>query len=180
MLFRTERLILRPWRATDREAFAQMNADPRVMEHFPEVLSRQESDALSARIHAHFALHGYGLWALEEQASGAFVGFTGLNQATFNAHFTPCVEIGWRLAFEAWGQGYAIEAAERCVDFAFDELDLDEIVSFTSIDNLRSRRVMERLGMSHNASDDFDHPLLPPGHPLRRHVLYRLSAPGAA
>ncbi len=180
MIIRTERLILRPWRSEDRAPFAELNADPRVMEHFPGVLSAQESDHQADRIMAHFALHGYGLFALEEAASGRFLGFTGLNNVAFEAHFTPCVEIGWRLAFDCWGQGYALEAAEASLEYAFENLKLGEVVSFTSRENLRSRRVMERLQMTHNSHEDFEHPLLPSGHRLRAHVLYRKSAPRVA
>ena len=170
---RTERLWLRRWQEDDRPGFAAMNADPRVMEHFPATLSRDESDARVTRIEAHFAQHGFGLWAVEITGVAPFAGFIGLCHAPFEAHFTPCVEVGWRLAAEHWGRGYASEGARAALTFGFEMLGLDEIVSFTVPANRRSRRVMEKLGMTHNPDDDFDHPLLPPGHALQRHVLYR-------
>lgn len=172
---RTERLLLRRWRAADREPFAALNADPRVMEHFPAPLARQESDARAARIEAHFLQHGFGLWALEIVDVAPFAGFIGLSVTCFEAHFTPCVEIGWRLGAEYWGGGFATEGARAAVAFAFETVRLEQIVSFTVPGNLRSRRVMEKLGMTHQPSDDFDHPLLPAGHRLSRHVLYRLA-----
>ena len=171
---RTARLRLRVWTAADLAPFADLNADPRVMEHFPAPLSRAESDALAARIAAHFAAHGFGLWAVEVPGVTAFIGFVGLAVPSFTAPFTPCVEIGWRLAAAHWGAGYATEGARAALDFGFGSLGLDEIVSFTVPANQRSRRVMERLGMHRAPEDDFDHPLLPPGHPLRPHVLYRM------
>lgn len=173
---RTERLTLRRWRDADRAPFAQMNADPRVMEFFPAPLSREESDALITRIEAGFDRHGFGLWALEVRETGEFIGFTGLAPPEFEAHFTPAVEVGWRLAAPAWGRGYATEAARAAIAFGFERAGLEEIVSMTSALNERSRAVMERLGMSRDPADDFDHPGIPAGHPLRRHVLYRLSA----
>jgi RimJ/RimL family protein N-acetyltransferase len=171
---RTARLVLRPWRDGDRDAYAALNADPRVMEHFPAPLSRAESDAGAARISAHFAAQGFGLWAAEVIDGAPFVGFIGLAVPSFAAHFTPCTEIGWRLAHDVWGQGYATEGATAVVRFAFGTLGLEELVAMTVPANLRSRRVMEKLGMRHDPSDDFDHPRMPDGHPLRRHVLYRL------
>jgi RimJ/RimL family protein N-acetyltransferase len=171
----TERLVLREWRDCDREPFAALNADPAVMEHFPELLDRAASDAFAERIRAHWASDGVGLWALERRVDNAFLGFVGLAVPGFQAHFTPAVEIGWRLARFAWGHGYATEAAEAALGFGFEARELQEIVSFTVPANRRSRSVMERLGMTHDAADDFDHPNLPPGAPLRRHVLYRLS-----
>jgi len=168
-------LLLRPWRDSDLPAFAALNADPRVMEFLPAVLDRAASDAMAARIRDHFARKGFGLWAVEVPGVTDFAGFMGLNVPTFETHFTPCVEIGWRLAFDHWGRGYATTGARRALDFAFAELNRDEVLSFTVPHNVRSRRVMERLGMTHNADDDFDHPVLPEGHPLRRHVLYRLA-----
>jgi ribosomal-protein-alanine N-acetyltransferase len=171
---RTERLVLRRWREEDREPFAALNADPRVMEHFPAPLSRAESDAMVERIEAHFEAHGWGLWAAEVVESGAFVGFIGLWPPGFEAHFTPAVEVGWRLACEHWGHGYAPEGARASITDGFERLGLDEIVSMTSVGNDRSRRVMEKLGMTHDPADDFDHPRIPAGHRLQRHVLYRL------
>jgi RimJ/RimL family protein N-acetyltransferase len=162
----TERLILRRWRPEDREPFAQMNADPEVMEHFLRPLEPAESDALVDRIEARFDERGYGLWAVERR--------TGLAYQTFEAHFTPCVEVGWRLARFAWGHGYATEAAHESLRFGFGEAGLDEIFSFTSAGNAASRHVMEKLGMHRDEIDDFEYPSMPPGHPLRPHVLYRL------
>lgn len=173
-VLRTERLVLRRWRAEDREPFAALNADPRVMEHFPNPLTRAESDDMVDRIEAHFVAHGWGLWAAEVAASGAFTGFIGLWPPAFEAHFTPAVEVGWRLAHEHWGHGYAPDGARAAITDGFERLGLDEIVSMTSVGNDRSRRVMEKLGMTHDPVDDFDHPRMPPGHRLERHVLHRL------
>jgi RimJ/RimL family protein N-acetyltransferase len=171
----TDRLRLRNWLPGDREPFAALNADPRVVEHLPSALSREESDGLVARIDAHFGRHGFGLWAVEIHAGARFAGFLGLAVPGFEAHFTPCVEVGWRLAAELWGHGYATEAARAVLTFGFETLRLSEIVSFTVPGNVRSRRVMEKLGMRHDPVDDFDHPALPEGHRLRRHVLYRIA-----
>ena len=171
----TERLILRRWRESDLGPFAALNADPCVMEFFPSVLSEEESDALITCIENHFQKYGYGLCAVEMRRSGALLGFIGLNVPAFESHFTPCVEIGWRLAPNCWGQGLATEGARAIVQFGFETVGLGEIVSFTVPANLRSRRVMEKLGMTHDPVEDFDHPLVPSGHPLRRHVLYRLG-----
>jgi len=148
-----------------------MNADSEVMEHFPSVLSREESDAGVDRVEAHFERHGFGLWAAEH--AHLFIGFIGLAIPRFEASFTPCVEIGWRLARPWWGLGLATEGARAALKFGFVDLGLDEIVSFTVPGNLRSRRVMEKLGMRY--SQDFEHPFIPEPHPLRRHVLYRLK-----
>jgi RimJ/RimL family protein N-acetyltransferase len=169
----THRLYLRLWRDEDLPAFNAMNADPRVMEFFPKPLDRAESDARVARIREHFARRGFGLWAVEIPGIADFIGFVGLSVPAFEAPFTPCVEIGWRLAREHWGFGFATEAARAALDFGFRRLALDEIVSFTVPANQRSRGVMERIGMTRTPADDFDHPALPEGHPLRRHVLYR-------
>jgi RimJ/RimL family protein N-acetyltransferase len=171
---RTERLILRAWRDEDLAAFAALNADPAVMEYFPSVLSRTESDAFAARIRTELGERGFGLWAVEVPGNAEFIGFTGISVPRFEAPFTPCVEIGWRIAKEFWGRGYAPEAAGRALAHGFGALGLDEIVSFTAVANHRSRRVMEKLGMTHDPADDFDHPSLAPGHRLRRHVLYRI------
>lgn len=175
-VLQSERLRLRRWQESDREPFARLNADPRVMEHFPALLTREESDASIARFEAHLDRHGFGLWALEIDGVAPFVGMVGLNTPRFEAHFTPCVEIGWRLAAEHWGRGYAVEAAHIALAFAFRELSLPEVVAFTPTQNERSRRVMQKLGMRHDAAGDFDHPALPEGHPLRRHLLYRVNA----
>jgi RimJ/RimL family protein N-acetyltransferase len=171
---RTSRLILRPWIPADRDPFAILNADPIVMEYFPATLSRSESDSLADRIEAHWARHGFGLWAVAIPGVAPFAGFIGLSIPSFQAHFTPCVEVGWRLGREHWGKGYATEGARAALEFGFGQLKLDEIVSFTTAANLRSRRVMERVGMSHWPGDEFDHPSLAADDPLRRHVLYRI------
>jgi RimJ/RimL family protein N-acetyltransferase len=171
----TDRLRLRGWLASDREPFADLNADPDVMQHFPEPYHREASDAFVERIEAGWHANGFGLWAVEGLADGVFLGFVGLARPSFEAHFAPAVEIGWRLAREAWGHGFATEAARAALAFGFETVGLDEIVSFTVPANVRSRSVMERLGMGHDPADDFDHPRLPPGHRLRRHVLYRLT-----
>ena len=172
----TPRLTMRAWRRDDREPFAALNADPEVMRHFPSTLSRAKSDELADRIEDHFARHGFGLWAVEIPGVAPFAGYAGLSVPAFAAPFTPCVEIGWRLARAFWRQGYATEAARSVAVFAFETLRLPELVSFTVPDNAASRRVMEKLGMTRDPSEDFDHPSLPAGHPLRRHVLYRLRA----
>jgi RimJ/RimL family protein N-acetyltransferase len=171
----TRRLRLRVWREHDLAPFATLNADPRVMEFLPKPLGRADSDALVSRIRDHFARHGFGLWAVEAPGVANFIGFVGLSVPSFQAHFMPCVEIGWRLAHEYWRHGYATEAARAVLAFGFRELALNEIVSFTVPPNWRSRRVMERLDMKTSACDDFEHPDLPKGHPLRSHALYRLS-----
>lgn len=170
------RVCLRPWRDEDRDPFAAMNADARVMEFFRGPLSRIESDAMVDSIRKHFSEHGFGLWAVEAPGIASFIGFAGLAIPRFDAHFTPCVEVGWRLAFEHWGRGYATAAARLAVGYGFETVGLSEVVSFTSATNLRSRAVMERLGMRRDPAEDFDYPSLPDGHPLRPHVLYRLSA----
>lgn len=178
----TARLTLRQWRATDLEPFAALNADPEVMRYMPRALSRAESDAFAESAGGELARRGWGLWALEVREEGRFIGTVGLSVPAWEAHFTPCTEILWRLARADWGRGYATEAARECLRFAFETLRLPEVVAFTVPANTRSRAVMERLGMRHEAADDFEHPRLPAGHPLRPHVLYRarrLTARGA-
>jgi len=169
----TSRLRLRQWTAADLEPFAALNANAEVMRYFPDTLTRGQSDALAERERTRIAERGWGLWAVEVTHGGRFIGFVGLAEVNFTAHFTPAVEVGWRLAPDQWGCGYATEAAKAALSFAFDTLELAEVVSFTSKANLRSRRVMERLGMRHDTSDDFDHPSVEDG-PLRAHVLYRI------
>jgi len=168
---------MRGWREEDLAPFAALNADPVVMEHFPSTLTRQESDALVVRITAQLDDLGFGLWALEVRDSGEFVGFTGLALQTFPAHFTPAVEVGWRLTRSAWGHGYATEAALAALDYGFAVAELDEIVSMTAVTNVRSQRVMQRIGMTHDPADDFEHPNVPDGHPVKPHVLYRIRHP---
>jgi RimJ/RimL family protein N-acetyltransferase len=171
----TERLVLRRWRDADLDAYAALNADPEVMEHFPSTLTREESRRSIEIIEARFDDLGYGLWAAEVPEVASCIGFIGLNPATFDAPFTPAVEVGWRLARRHWGNGYATEGARAALAFGFDTLGLDEIVSFTTPGNRRSWRVMEKIGMTRDPADDFDHPVIADGHPLRRHVLYRIS-----
>ncbi len=173
----TERLRLRRWNAADLAPFAAMNADPRVTEHLGAAASREESDALAAAIEGHFRRHGFGLWAVEIPGVAPFAGFVGLSLPPFEAHFTPSVEVGWWLAAQQWGRGYATEGARAVLTFGFQTLGLDEIVSFTIPANVRSQRVMQKIGMVHDSADDFDHPSLPEGHPHRRHVLYRIARP---
>ena len=166
------RVLLRGWRQGDVDPFAALNADPAVMEFLPRLLTREDAAQMIARMQSAIDERGWGFWAVD--VGGRCLGFTGITHPRFEAHFTPCVEIGWRLARDAWGQGYATEAARLALAYGFDVLGLPEIVAFTTVANLRSRRVMDRLGMRWRPEDDFDHPNLP-GHPLQRHVLYRLS-----
>ena len=177
LTLRTERLLLRAWRDEDKAPFAALNGDPVVMGHFPSTLTREESDLMVERIGVRFAETGLYLWAVEVVGSDPFIGFVGLSAPTFEAPFTPCVEVGWRLAKAAWGHGYATEAARTAVADGFERLGLSEIVSFTATTNLASQRVMQRLGMTHDPADDFDHPGMPDKHRLQRHVLYRLARP---
>jgi RimJ/RimL family protein N-acetyltransferase len=172
---KTERLLLRRRRETDRLPFQNMNDDPRVMEFMPGLLPSGESDALIERINNHFERHGFGPFAVELPSEMSFAAFIGLSIPAFDAPFMPAVEVGWRLAFDCWGRGLATEGARAVVRCGFEELDLDSVVSFTVPENLRSRRVMEKIGMTHDPRDDFDHPGLTEDHPLRRHVLYRLK-----
>ena len=169
----TTRLTLRAFRDSDRPPFAELNADLEVMRHFPAVLSRSESDDLVDRIGGGWS-KGFGLWAVERRDAGAFVGFIGLSEPSWSAHFTPCIEIGWRLSQESWGHGFATEGADEVLSWAREHVVFphDEVVSFTAAGNRRSRRVMEKLGMTRDAAEDFDHPLVTTLS-LRRHVLYR-------
>jgi len=169
------RLLLRQWRDEDLPEFAAMCADPQVMRYFPAPLSRLESASLIGRVREHFAEHGFGFWALERKDTGQFLGFTGLGVVGFDAPFTPAIEIGWRLAREHWGLGYASEAAWTALRCGFDRLVLDEVVSFTTVGNLPSQKVMQAIGMQYDPADDFDHPRLALDHPLHHHVLYRIS-----
>jgi RimJ/RimL family protein N-acetyltransferase len=173
----TDRLLLRRWRESDRQPFQALNADPRVMEFFPALLTPEETNAGIARVQNHFDRHGFGLYAAELRESETFIGYVGLYTPSFDATFMPAVEIGWRLAFDFWGLGLATEGAHAVVDHAFQVLGIPSLVSFTVPANVRSRRVMEKLGMVHDPSSNFDHPNISMGHPLRRHVLYRLTAP---
>ena len=175
MIIDTPRLLLRPWRDEDVDAFAAMFEDPAVMEFLPAQTDRAAIEAIVGRVRAHFDAHGFGWWAAELKRTGAFIGFIGLSRVPFEAHFTPAVEVGWRLASTHWGQGYATEGARAALAAGFTQLGLGEIVSFTVPANARSWRVMERIGMTRDPADDFDHPRLSDGDPLRRHVLYRIS-----
>jgi RimJ/RimL family protein N-acetyltransferase len=169
-----EQLILRQWRDSDLEPYAEMNADPEVMRHFPALLSREETAASSERLRRAIDERGWGLWAVD--VDGVFVGFTGLNVPNFSAHFMPCIEIGWRFRREFWGRSLAYRAAREALAFGFESLKLTEIVGFTAATNDRSRRLLDRLGFERDANGDFDHPSVPEGHRVRRHVLYRLRA----
>lgn len=174
----TKRLLLRKWKEEDLPYFAQMNADERVMQYFPSTLSVEESNSLARRIQKELEEKEYGLWGVEVVGVAPFVGFVGFHYQDFPAAFTPCIEIGWRLGFEYWGNGYAFEAAQKVIEYAFSVLKLPEIVSFTAVINQRSRKLMEKLGMTYDPQDDFQHPKLPDiNHPLRPHVLYRLKNP---
>jgi len=172
----TPRLRLRLWRDEDLEPYAALNADPRVREFFPSVQTLQESTDSMQSIRDHWQRRGFGLWAVEVIGGAPFIGFIGLSVPSFDAPFTPCVELGYRLAFEHWGRGYATEGSRAAIGFGFSTIGLPEIVAMTAVDNERSRRVMERLGMTRNPADDFDHPNIGAGHRLQRHVLYRLTA----
>jgi ribosomal-protein-alanine N-acetyltransferase len=173
---RTPRLLLRPWRPEDLPAFADLNADPEVMRFFPALRSRAESDALAMSAMAAMEARGWGSWAVERPGLAPFIGFIGLSEPDFPAPFAPCVEIGWRLAKAHWGLGLAPEGARAVLEHAFGALGLAEVVSFTSTLNAPSMRVMEKVGMTRDPDGDFDHPKIPEGHPLRRHVLYRIRA----
>ncbi|WP_093442048.1 GNAT family N-acetyltransferase [Variovorax sp. 770b2] len=173
--FETPRLRLRQWRESDLAPFAAMAADPQVMEFLLPLPTRADSDAMVERGRARIAENGWGFWAVEHKATGEFIGFTGLNAPVATLPFSPCVEIGWRFARHTWGQGFATEAARGALQVGFDQLGLDEIVAFTAVGNLRSAAVMERIGMHEDIAGAFDHPLVPEGHPLRRHRLYRLG-----
>jgi ribosomal-protein-alanine N-acetyltransferase len=170
----TPRLRLRQWRDADLGPFAELNADAEVMRYFPSALTRAESDELAASLRAILAEQRWGLWAVEAPGVAPFIGFVGLHRVGFAAPFTPAIEVGWRLHRRHWGRGYATEAARAALGFAFDRVGCRQVVSFTATVNVPSIRVMERLGMTHDPADDFDHPSVTDG-PLRRHVLYRLE-----
>ena len=184
MALRTPRLLLRPWRDEDADSFAAMFDDPAVMEFLLPARGQMSAfadadraaiDAIVGRVRAHFDRHGFGWWAAELQETGAFIGFIGLVHIPFEAHFTPAVEVGWRLASTYWGQGYATEGARAALEAGFTQFGLDEIVSLTVPANQRSWRVMQRIGMTRDPADDFDHPRVPDGSPMKRHVLYRIG-----
>jgi RimJ/RimL family protein N-acetyltransferase len=171
----TDRMVLRGWSDSDREPFAMMNADPTVMRFFPSVLSRAESDTLIDRFESERVDSGFCPWAAVLRRSSELIGFVGLHAPPDYIPHAPAVEVGWRLAERFWGHGYATEAAAAAIEFGFEVIGLDEIVSMTSVSNVRSRRVMERLGMERDECEDFDHPAIAEGDELRRHVLYRLD-----
>ncbi len=171
----TQRLILRPWKESDLEPFAALNNDPRVMEFYASTLSREESDALAKKFQNEFAQRGYGHWAVEVPEKADFIGYIGLNYWNLEASFAPCIDIGWRLAVEHWGQGYATEGASAALKYGFEVFKFPEIVSMATIENTKSHRLMERLGMKRNPSEDFEHPKVPKGNPLSWRVLYRLK-----
>ena len=171
----TKRLLLRHWKVEDLPLFAAMNADPYVMEYFPKMLSPEESNRLAQKIQQELEEKQYGLWAVEVKNETPFIGFVGLHFQDFEAPFTPCIEIGWRLAHQYWRKGYAYEAASKVVSYAFESLKLEELVAFTLPSNTSSRRLMEKLGMTYDPKDDFENSKLPEGHPMRPHVLYRLK-----
>lgn len=173
---RTARLQLRQWQPQDREAFAAMGADPEVMRYFPALLTRAQSDAMADRCAALIAERGWGICAVERVEGQQFIGFVGLHVPQADLPFSPCVEIAWRLARHAWHQGFAAEAAQAALAVGFAQLGLAEIVAFTATTNRPSQALMQRLGMLQDKAGDFDHPALAEGHPLRAHVLYRLSA----
>ena len=171
----SSRLILRPWCGADIKPLIAMNQDERVMEFFPNLLSSDECEAMLDRMILHHEQHGFGYWVVEIPHVTTFAGFVGLAVPRFDAHFTPCVEVGWRLMADYWGHGYATEGAAVAMRFGFETAGLDEIISMTAVMNTRSQRVMQKLGMVCNRDEDFDHPLLPAGHRLTRHVLYRIN-----
>jgi RimJ/RimL family protein N-acetyltransferase len=172
----TERLLMREWRDSDRAPYAALNADPDVMHHFPSRLTTEQSDEMVDRMIVGWRDHGFGLWAVERVDTGDFIGFVGLAAPTWQAAFTPCVEVGWRIGKQHWGNGFAPEAAVAALQWGFDNVELpdDEIVSFATEGNMKSRRVMEKIGMVRDTESDFDHPLLPDWVD-RRHVLYRIN-----
>ncbi|CDZ80213.1 hypothetical protein BN1013_00719 [Candidatus Rubidus massiliensis] len=176
-MIETNRLLLRPWKTSDLIPFARMNRDTNVMEYFPSLLSEEESNAFAYQIMQHFDLHGYGFWAVSEKTGCPFIGFIGLRLDTFEAPFTPAVEIGWRLASAYWNKGYGTEGALAALQYGFKQLNLKEIIAFTPTINSRSRKLMEKIGLVHNPKDDFINPKLPEGHVLSQNVLYRIKNP---
>jgi RimJ/RimL family protein N-acetyltransferase len=174
-ILRTRRLILRQWKESDLLPFARMNADQRVMEFMLGKMTKEETRQSIEGIKKHFDAHGFGRWAVEIADSGKFIGFVGISIPPYTLPFSPCVEVAWRICPEEWGRGYAPEAAKEALRDGFERVGLEEIVSFTTLTNLKSRRVMEKLGMQHCPDQNFDHPMVPEGHSLRRHVLYRMG-----
>jgi RimJ/RimL family protein N-acetyltransferase len=175
MKFETQRLLLRQWREDDFSAFHQINTDPRVMELYPALNTPEQTRASMARANESMQVNGFGLFAVEEKSTRRLLGFIGLQKVPFEAHFTPAVEIGWRLAFDLWGSGLATEGARAVLEDGFTRCDLKEIIAMTVPHNVRSRRVMEKLGMIQDLAGDFAHPRILEGHVLRQHVLYRIQ-----
>jgi len=172
---KTERLILRPWEERDLKPFSHINCDPQVMEFYPHLLNYDESAALMHKMIADFSLRGYGFWAVEKQISSTFIGYIGLNYWDLQMPFSPCIDIGWRLSSKEWGHGYAIEGATAALDFGFQIIQLEEIVAMATSGNIRSHRVMQKLGMKSDPQENFEHPKVPKGDPLSLRLLYRLS-----
>jgi RimJ/RimL family protein N-acetyltransferase len=170
----TERLRLRQWKLGDRPLFAEINSDPMVMEYYPDVLSTKESNDMAEKLESLIRNRGWGFWAVEEINENRFIGFVGLNEPGYEMPFTPCIEIGWRLHRKYWGRGYATEAAKACLEVAFEVLGYSEVVSFTPVQNIKSRAVMERLGMI-NTNKNYAHPMVPYNSPLHEHVLYEID-----
>ena len=173
----TSRLLLRPWRDSDLDPWAAMGADPRVMRYFASTVERERCDAQAARMRERLERRGYGWWVAEVKGGAPFAGVMALQEVPFEAAFAPAFEIGWRLGVEQWGNGYATEAAAALLRYAFEDLEKPEVVAMTAVSNVPSQRVMQRLGMTYDAHDDFENPFLPLGHPLRPHVLYRMRPP---
>ena len=171
----TPRLILRAWTDQDLDAFAEIQADPIVMQHFTMTMSRDETSQMLKRICEHFDKHGFGWWAAALKDTGRFIGYIGLSIPQYEMKFTPCVEVAWKLASDTWNQGLATEGASAALDYAFEVLKLKEVVSYTTLENHSSRRVMQKIGMIADPEYDFDHPKIPAGHRLCRHVFYRIS-----
>ena len=170
----TPRLLLRGWRESDLEPFAEMNADPQVMYYFPQPYSQKKTRHFFATIQQEFSDYGYGLYAVEEKATGLFMGYIGFHRAEFDVEFCPCIEIGWRLNKVSWNKGYATEGASACLEYGFNNLGFDKVYSFTAVVNLPSERVMQKIGMS--LERHFEHPGVPENHPLRSHVLYAITS----
>lgn len=175
IIIETDRLILRTWLDNDLQPMLAINQDPKVMEYFPSLQDLEMTKNFIDKVNAHFEKHSYSLYATVRKDTGEFIGFIGLLIADFDAHFTPATEIGWRLSSKHWGQGFATEGAKAVLDYAFRELKIPEIVSFTAEGNAKSVKVMQKIGLRHNENDDFDHQKLDDTNPLKRHVLYRLN-----
>ena len=171
---KTSRLNLRLWKKDDFELFAKLNQDPRVTEFFAKMPTPEESYAFAKSKQDHLVKYGWGLWAASLTANGEFIGFIGLNEDK-ELFKEPVVEIGWRLAFDYWGMGYATEGARAVLDYGFKDLGLSKIFSWTTETNMRSRSVMEKIGLKHDPKNDFDHPKLSKDHLLKRHVLYSIT-----